>query len=1201
MFYYKAKHGIMKNKIGNTKKSRILLENTATPIDLEEDNVLIFEIPSGKATYANKSALDLVKLSQKKLSLKSYNDIIASPGWESIQKSIKNKSNLSIGIELINAEVPQNSGEKFHADAKIILSSSGNNCSVAIQFPSKFGKSKSSILSESILKASMDGFALINAEGRIIDTNQAYCDMIGYSREELLKLHLNDLDTIESPEEIMRHIKMIHEEGLHRFDTKHRRKDGKIIDIEVSAKLIDIEKGLIFAFFQDISNRIQAEMDRFSHIRYLENMNQINQIINRSIDLDQMLSDLLDSILSIFDCDRAFLLYPCDPDSPSWSVPMERTKPEYPGVLAMQQEMPMIPGVAKNFRLALDSPDPLVIDIHSESKIDEEHIQLSIKAQLLMAIYPKVDKPWAFGIHHCRDEHIWTGDEIWLFQEIGNRLADTLNSYLIMCNLQNSEEKYRKLFETMTQGVVYQDADGNIISANQSALKILGLTEDQMMERTSMDPRWKAIHEDGSKFKGESHPAMLALKSGKVVTGEIMGVLNFEDDAYRWIEISSIPQFRADEKRPHQVITTFTDITERKKVENALLKSDEELAQTNRMLQNVLDNIPVRVFWKDKELNYLGCNIHFAKDAGLNSPDELIGENDYIMGWKDQAELYRADDRQVIDSGISKLNYEEPQTTPAGDQIWLRTSKVPLTNMNNEITGILGTYEDITEKKVADKALNNQMQLNEQILQSTMDGFILADSSGRIIETNPAYCKMVGYSREEILTLNIRELEDEIKDSNVEKKIQSIIRKGADNFETRHKHKDGRSIDIEVSIIIMQQDDEPLLAAFVRDITERKRGAETLARAQRLEIAGRVAGQVAHDFNNLLGPLTAYPELIRSETEPSSFIWQYTEEMEKAANKMSEINQQLLTLGRRGHYNLEPMSLNETVTEAVDQIYPFPSFLTIEMNLSGNIETISGGKSQIYRALVNLIENARDAMRNEGRIFITTQNLLVQSQCGNLASVSTGKYVRLTIADTGQGMTEDIMARIFDPFFTTKSTDKKRGSGLGLSVVHSVMEDHNGYVDCTSKIGVGTEFHLYFPTSSKPLDKPHEEQLKTGNEKILVIDDDEFQRNVACHLLEKLGYEVQIASSGEQALKILKNMKFDLLLIDMVMPGGLNGTETFRKALVIYPSQKAIIMSGYAESDSVEMAINLGAGGFIRKPLTIKSIANAVREELDKK
>jgi len=368
----------------------------------------------------------------------------------------------------------------------------------------------------------------------------------------------------------------------------------------------------------------------------------------------------------------------------------------------------------------------------------------------------------------------------------------------------------------------------------------------------------------------------------------------------------------------------------------------------------------------------------------------------------------------------------------------------------------------------------------------------------------------------------------------------------------------------------------------------------------RLETAGKIAGQVAHDFNNLLGPLIAYPDLIKTELDSQSVVNDYIDDMKAAAQQIADINQQLLTLGRRGHYSIDLINLNDLVNQVLSRAPAIPGSLRIEKNLSTNLENIKGGGSQIIRTISNLISNAREAMDDDGVLTIKTENVKTEDHVGTFGVIPRSEYVLLEISDTGAGIPQDVIHRIREPFFSTKSATRKHGSGLGLSVVNSVVEDHGGFMDCKSRPGEGTSMLLYFPVSrdfSPPRDKS---KVGGGQESILVVDDDPLQRSVASKLLERLGYKVKTVASGEEAIEVLQKMSFDLLLLDMVLPDGIDGTETYSRAKKINPTQKALLFSGYAESHRVARALELGVGGFLRKPLTMEEIASRVRAELDR-
>jgi len=385
-----------------------------------------------------------------------------------------------------------------------------------------------------------------------------------------------------------------------------------------------------------------------------------------------------------------------------------------------------------------------------------------------------------------------------------------------------------------------------------------------------------------------------------------------------------------------------------------------------------------------------------------------------------------------------------------------------------------------------------------------------------------------------------------------------------------------------------------------RDITETLRLRQIANRAQRLETAGKIAGQIAHDFNNLLGPLVAYPGMLREDLEGNSEVWSLLDDMENAALRISDINQQLLTLGRRGHYNQEPMNLNRVVRQVLESIQPTSRSLTIRADLAEDLMNFRGGPAQILRVVSNLVTNALEAMSDTGVLSVRTENFYVDETTGQYGRVPAGEYVKLTVADSGAGISNEVLPRMFDPFFTTKTSDKIRGSGLGLSVVHGVVEDHDGHIDVDTNSGQGSSFYIYFPVCRDTIEEPVPDEIVGGEEKILVVDDDAVQREVSSRLLQKLGYQVSIVASGETAVRFVKDSPADLLILDMVMPPGIDGTETYEQVLAINPSQKAIIVSGFAENERVELALKMGAGQFVRKPLTLKSLAAAVRSELDR-
>jgi PAS domain S-box-containing protein len=606
------------------------------------------------------------------------------------------------------------------------------------------------------------------------------------------------------------------------------------------------------------------------------------------------------------------------------------------------------------------------------------------------------------------------------------------------------------------------------------------------------------------------------------------------------------------------------------------------------------------IFLMDGE-QFIDCNLKTLEMFGCTR-DQIIGTPPYQYSPKQQA-----DGRDSQEKAVEKINLalnNKPQHFE-----WLHCchdgtpfpAEVSLNKI--ELSGkcfLQAIVRDITERKQAEDEIRKFKTISDKANYGT----VIASLKGELIYVNESFAKMHSYTVDEILGKPLSIFHNKKQMESVNYLIECLFKEG--NFvseEVWHVKKNGVEFPTLMNAtVITDSNNKPhFLSATAVDITEIKQLQEFAERAKRLETAGRIAGQVAHDFNNLLGPLVAYPELILEDLEENHPVIKYVKSMETAARQMADINQQLLTLGRRGHYNLEPLNLNEVVGQVLNQIQLKPETLIIETDLSEDLMNINGGISQIFRVVANLTSNAVDAMQGIGRLTIKTENWYTDYMSGKYGQVPKGEYVKLTLTDTGCGIQEENLLKVFEPFFSTKKAGKKRGSGLGLSVVHAVIKDHDGFIDLESAVGQGTTVYLYFPITRDTIAVDETESIVGGLETVLVVDDDPVQREVTLKLLQKLGYKADTVECGEMAIEYIKKQPCDLLLLDMIIPDGMDGAETYKKALEINPEQKAIIISGYSESERVAEARRLGVGAFLKKPLTLEIIGKAVRKELDRK
>jgi CheY-like chemotaxis protein len=376
-----------------------------------------------------------------------------------------------------------------------------------------------------------------------------------------------------------------------------------------------------------------------------------------------------------------------------------------------------------------------------------------------------------------------------------------------------------------------------------------------------------------------------------------------------------------------------------------------------------------------------------------------------------------------------------------------------------------------------------------------------------------------------------------------------------------------------------------------------------------MEALGTLAGGVAHDLNNLFAGLVSYPELLLIDLEEDSPLRKPILTIKKTGEKATAIVQDLLTLARRGVAVTKILNLNDIISEYLkspeyERLKYYHQGVSLITDFAPNLLNIKGSPVHLSKTIMNLTSNAAEAILGEGKIQISTQNIYIDRPVRGYDHVKEGDYVLLMVSDSGLGISPEDKERIFEPFYTKKIMGRS-GTGLGMAVVWGTVKDHNGYIDIHSVEGVGTTLKLYFPTTREQISRKESAMTVDGlmgnGETVLVIDDVEEQRAVASGMLGKLGYSVTSVSSGEEAIEYLKENSADLLVLDMIMDPGIDGLDTYKRILELHPGQKAIIASGFSETDRVKEAQDLGAGAYVKKPYLLEDIGLAVKEELAKK
>lgn len=525
----------------------------------------------------------------------------------------------------------------------------------------------------------------------------------------------------------------------------------------------------------------------------------------------------------------------------------------------------------------------------------------------------------------------------------------------------------------------------------------------------------------------------------------------------------------------------------------------------------------------------------------------------------------------------------------------------------------------------------------KEIIQTMTDVLFVIDPALKIKIVNQATLDLFGFKRHELLDQPVEILFDAPDYRRIENSsIPTELRKNGhvNDTEISVRSKAGREISLSLAgTLVRDKKGQFQGIAFIgRDITKRKLEEQELRRyqehlkdivtertaelektyaqlqhVQKMEFMGTIAGGVAHDLNNILSGIVSYPELLLLELPPESPLRKPLMTIQQSGEKAATIVSDLLTLARREISVKKVVNLNRIVEE----YFQSPESLKLMSNqpdaristqLDPNLMNLIGSPVHISKSLMNLVHNGIEAMLSGGELVIYTENRQIHEPINGYEQIETGSYVVLCVSDTGTGIDPDDMERIFEPFYTKKAMSQS-GSGLGMAVVWGTVKDHDGYVDVKSRKGKGTAFSLYFPATEQPEDSTPDalpmERIMGKGETVIVVDDVAEQREIACGILKKIGYEPHAVSSGEAAVAYLQMSTVDLLLLDMIMHSGMDGLDTYKQIRAFRPAQKVVIASGYSENERVKEAKALGVNTFIHKPYSLETIGLALRTELD--
>ena len=765
--------------------------------------------------------------------------------------------------------------------------------------------------------------------------------------------------------------------------------------------------------------------------------------------------------------------------------------------------------------------------------------------------------------------------------------------------LRSSQERFSKAFHSSPAPMVISTlTDGRFIDANRRFLDMLEYNQDELIGSTSEELRILGNPE-------QRHFAVTWLQQNGSIREKPIRFRTKQGgcrDVMWSAEIITIDSSQ-------YMLSLIYDITERKQAENALREGERRYRS---LFENMLSGYAYCKMIYDEgspqDFIYLEVNSAFGKLTGLeNVIDKKVSE--VIPGIRESnPELLKIYGRVAITGEAETFEtYLEPLA------IWFSVSVY-----SPEKEYFISVFDNITERKLAAEELRRYSEEISDLYNNAPCGYHSLDAVGTFLRVNNTELSWLGYTRDEFVGReNISALMTPESRGVFQRNYPLFKERGwIKDAEYQLIRKDGTILPVILNATAIRDSEGNFLQsrASLFDNTERNQAEEArkeleerLQRAEKMESLGMLAGGVAHDLNNVLGILIGYSELIAEEIDESSSIRPHVKYIKQGGERAAAIVQDLLTLARRGVQTKEVVNLNAVITDAekspeLEKILSFHPGVRIATKLDADLLYIEGSPVHLSKTLMNLISNAAEAMKAGGLLTVTTCNEYLDRPIHGYDSVREGDYVVLTVSDTGEGISTSAMKRIFEPFYTKKVMGRS-GTGLGLAVVWGTIKDHNGYINVDSKVGEGTTFTLYFPVTREDIpgeQKPISVSEYIGNgETVLIVDDVEGQRELACRMLKKLNYSAVTVSSGEETVKYLKKNKVDLVVLDMIMDPGMDGLDTYKKILEIQPKQKAIIVSGFSESDRVRQAQQLGAGTYVKKPYVQERLGLAVRKELD--
>ncbi|MBI4683381.1 MAG: PAS domain S-box protein [Nitrospirae bacterium] len=762
--------------------------------------------------------------------------------------------------------------------------------------------------------------------------------------------------------------------------------------------------------------------------------------------------------------------------------------------------------------------------------------------------------------------------------------------------ISSSVRHYKNLFGSMRDVVVIADLNRNILDANQPALRnIFGYELEEVIGKKGRilyaddegyELTGKEVFDTMEFVEGRIMEVSLRRKNGEIFIGEVQALKLVDDQGHLSGNIGMI-----------------RDITSRKHMEDMLRNSEERYRRITEAITDYIYTVRVE---NGRSVDTRHSEACFAV-TGYTSRE--FAQDPYLwirMVLEEDHDLVRKQAEQVL-SGQTPQTIEHRIVRKDSVVRWVESIIVPYKNASGALISYDGIVRDISERRKAEEALQESEERLRTIFDNSPVGISVASAEGKLVRTNPAFRKMLGYTEDEL----VRDFADITHRDDLEKNMRMFKEMvyGKRNhywLEKRYIRKDGGILWAHTTVTAIRDHKGAFKYNFaiIEDMTERKKLEDQLRHAQKMEAIGQLAGGVAHDFNNMLTAIIGYGHLLKLKLKDNAPLLHIIEQILSITERGATLTKDLLAFSRKQAVVLKPVRLNNLV-DRIGKLMPkfIGEDIELRITLTDKPLIVLADSSQIEHVLINLATNARDAMSEGGTLSIETEQVSVDHEdIKQFEYGAPGVYALISVSDTGTGMDKETLRKIYDPFFTTKEVGK--GTGLGLAMTYGIIKQHNGYINAYSEPGLGTMFKIHLP-----LIKDDVEELKPvvvpapvkGSETILLAEDEAEVRNAIKNNLEEFGYTVIEAVNGADAVDkfAVHQGKIQLLIFDVVMPKK-NGMEAYEEIRKIRPDIKIIFLSGYTGDILNSKGLPEKGLNFLLKPVLPQDLLNNIREVIGK-